>query len=82
MLVMLNVVLARYRYASFPVYLTLAYLLGEGGAVVGVVAAFWHLSWVAGVLIAVSSLVGLGTYFAYSKQLRKDNAPDRHETSQ
>ncbi len=81
-LVMLNVVLARYRYASLPAYLTLAYFMGEGGAAVGVVAAFWHLSWVAGVLVVVSGLVGMGIYFAYSKQLEKDNAPDRNETGQ
>ncbi len=55
--------------------------MGEGGAVVGVVAAFWHVSWVAGGLIVVSGLVGLGIYFAYSKQLQKDNAPDQNETS-
>ncbi len=81
-LVMLNVVLARYRYASFPAYLTLAYILGEGSAVVGVVAAFWHVTWVAGALILVSGLVGVGTYFAYSRQLEKDNAPDRNGTGQ
>ncbi len=81
-LVMLKVVLARYRYASFPGYITFAYFVGEGGAAVGVVAAFWHVSWVAGVLIVVSGLAGLGIYFAYSKQLQADNAADRNETGQ
>ena len=82
MLVMLNVLLVRYRYASFPVYITVAYVMGEGSAVVGVVAAFWHVSWVAGVLIVVSGLVGLGIYFAYSRQLQKDNAPTQNENGQ
>ncbi len=82
MLVMLNVVLAKFRYASFPGYVTFAYFMGEGGATVGVVAAFWHVSWVAGVLIVVSGLVGLGIYFAYSKQLQKDNAPEGNKTGQ
>ena len=72
----------RYRYASFPMYFTFAYVMGEGGAVVGVVAAFWHVSWVAGVLILVSGLVGLGIYFAYSRQLQKDNAPTQNENGQ
>ncbi len=81
-LVILLAAQAKYRYASFPGYLTFAYLMGEGGAAVGVVAAFWHVSWVAGVLIMVSGLVGLGIYFAYSKQLQKDNAPEQNETSQ
>ncbi len=80
-LVMLNVLLARHRYASFPAYVTLAYVAGEGGAAVGVVAAFWHLSWVAGVLIVVSCLAGIGIYFAYSRQLQKDNAPEGNKPS-
>lgn len=79
MLVMLNVLLAKYRYASFPGYLTFAYVVGEGSAAVGVVAAFWHVSWVAGLLIVVSSLVGLGIYFIYSRQLQKDNAGEGNE---
>ncbi len=72
-LVMLNVTLAKVRYASFPAYVTLAYVLGEGSAVVGVVAAFWHVSWVAGLLILLSSVAGIGIFFAYSRQLQKDN---------
>ncbi len=79
-LVMVNSLLARHRYASFPGYLTLAYFVGEGGAAVGVVAAFWHLSWVAGVLVVVSGLVGMGIYFAYSRQIQKDNAPEGNES--
>ena len=46
-LVILNVVQAKYRYASYPAYLTFAYILGEGSAGVGVIAAFWHVSWIA-----------------------------------
>ncbi len=79
-LVMINVALARHRYASFPGYLTFAYLLGECSAAVGVVAAFWHVSWVAGLLIMVSSLIGLGTYFTYIKQLQRENPPAGSET--
>ncbi len=78
-LVMINTVLARYRYASFPGYLTLTYFVGEGGAGVGVVAAFWHLSWIAGVLIVVSCLAGFAVYFAYSRQIQKDNPSDGNE---
>ncbi len=81
-LVMLNVVLARFRYASFPGYITVAYFLGEGSAAVGVVAAFWHVSWVAGLFIMVSSLVGLGIYLAYSRQLQKDNTPEGDKSVQ
>ncbi len=79
MLVILNGLYARVRYASFPLYLTLAYFLGEGGAAIGVVAAFWHLSWIAGVLILVSGLFGVGVYLAYRRQLRRDNPPGLKE---
>ncbi len=81
-LVMINTVLARHRYASFPGYLTLAYFVGEGSAAVGVVAAFWHLSWIGGVLIVASCLAGLAVYFAYSRQIQKDNPPDGNERDQ
>ncbi len=73
-LVVLNGVLARYRYATFPGYINFAYFVGEGSAAVGVVATFWHLTWIAGVLIVASCLVGMGIYFAYSRQIQKDNA--------
>ncbi len=81
-LVMLNVVLASYRYTSFPWYITVAYFIGEGSAAVGVVAAFWHVSWVAGVLVVVSGLAGLGIYFAYARQLQKENPPEGKESGQ
>ncbi len=80
MLVILTSLYTRYRYASFPLYLTAAYVLGEGGAVLGVVAAFWHLSWVAGVLILISGLFAVGVYFTYTRQLQKDNASEPDKT--
>ncbi len=72
----------KYRYASFPGYLTFAYVIGECSAALGVVAAFWHVSWVAGLLIIISSLVGIGIYFMYSRQLQKDNTPEKNEPGQ
>ncbi len=80
-LVMINVILSRNRYASFPGYLTFAYVLGEGSAALGVVAAFWHVTWVAGLLVIVSSLVGMTIYFAYSRQLQKDNPTEGNKPS-
>ncbi len=82
MLVILNTLYSQVRYASFPLYLTLAYVLGEGGAALGVVAAFWHLSWVAGALIVASGLFGVVVYLAYTRQLKKDNTPEQNEISQ
>jgi len=81
-LVMINVVQTKYKYASYPFYLTFAYVVGQSSAVVGIIAAFWHVSWIAGVLIIISSLVGLAIYLAYSRQLEKDNLPAQPENSQ
>ena len=79
-LVILNVVLAGYRHASIPVYLTFAYYVGEGSACVGVIAAFWHVSWIAGVLVVISGLVGLAIAAAYTKELQKVNSPVDNDT--
>jgi hypothetical protein len=73
-LVMVDIVMERHETASLPAYLNLAYFIGENGAAVGVVAAFWHVSWVAGLLVLVSGLFGLGVYLVYSRQLEKENA--------
>jgi hypothetical protein len=72
-LVMLNLRQAKYRYATYPYYLTFAYVVEEFGAFVGIVGAFWHVSWIAGVLLLVSSTVGLAVYLAYSRQQESDN---------
>ena len=75
-MVLVNHTQASYRYASYPRYLSLIILLGQGGAFIGVFAAFWHISWMAAVLLAISGIVGLVVYAAYSKQLARDNPPD------
>src|SRR5262245_2541843 len=79
-LVVLNVTLVEYRYASYPVYLSFAYIVGEASACVGVIAAFWHVSWIAGVLVVISGLVGLATAYSYTMRLQKDNAPVNNDT--
>ena len=81
-MVLVNHAQASYRYASYPRYLSLAIVLGQGGAFIGVLAAFWHISWVAAVLLVISGLVGLVVYAAYSRQLARDNPPDETRSSQ
>lgn len=46
------------------VMVTVAQSIGEAAAVVGMVAAFWHISWVAGVCFLGSGLVALGVHSA------------------
>ncbi len=81
-MVLVNHAQASYRYASYPRYLSLAIMLGQGGAFLGVFAAFWHISWIAAVFLFFSGLVGLVVYAAYSKQLARDNPPDTTSDSQ
>jgi heme O synthase-like polyprenyltransferase len=65
---------SQYRYATYPWYLTLIIVLGQGGAFLGVLAAFWHVSWIAGILLAASGVGGLVIYTVYLKQMERDNA--------
>jgi hypothetical protein len=46
------------------VMVLLAQSIGEAAAVVGIVAAFWHISWVAGVCFLASGLVAAGVHSA------------------
>lgn len=64
----------QYRYATYPWYLTLIIVLGQGGAFLGVFAAFWHVSWIAGILLATSGAGGLIIYTIYLRQMERDNA--------
>jgi hypothetical protein len=43
---------------------TVAQSIAQGGAFVGIVAGFWHITWVAGVTFLGAGLVGLGVHSA------------------
>jgi hypothetical protein len=66
-MILVNYAQAPYSYASYQKYLTLAILLGQEGAFIGVLLAFWHNSWIAGVLLLISGIFGLIVYAVYSK---------------
>ena len=72
-IIVLNHSQATYRFASYPWYYNMAISLGQGSAFVGVVAAFWHLSWIASALLIVSGGFGLVVYVLYIRQLERDN---------
>ena len=65
-----------YEYASWPSYLTLVIVIGQTAAFIGVVAALWHISWVVGIVVVVSALLGLAAYRTYLKRLEIDNSPE------
>lgn len=41
--------------------------------IIGVAAAFWHISWIAGLLLLVSGVVALIVYFDHRYDLYEDN---------
>jgi FlaA1/EpsC-like NDP-sugar epimerase len=47
----------RFKYTSNPAFLTLAEIIGIGGAMLGILALFWHFSWVAGSTFLVCSVL-------------------------
>jgi hypothetical protein len=71
-LVMLTQVQSLHHYATYPGYLVIAKTVGQVSAFVGVVAAFWHVLWIAGVVVLVSGIAGLGLYATYYKRLERD----------
>ena len=75
-MVLLNHAQTSYRYASYPWYLTLIILLGQGGAFIGIWAAFWHVSPLAAALLPISGVIGLIIYGVYLKQLERDNVAE------
>jgi hypothetical protein len=38
--------------------------VGQSAAFIGIVAAFWHITWIAGVVVLVSSFVAMGIHSA------------------
>ena len=71
-LMMLNLAQSVHHYAAYPWYLVLARAVGQGSAAVGVAAAFWHVLWIAGVVVSVSGIVGLALYATYYRRLERE----------
>jgi hypothetical protein len=46
------------------VTVTIAQGVGQGAALVGIVAGFWHITWVAGVTFVVAAFVAMGIHSA------------------
>jgi hypothetical protein len=68
-LVLINQVRSLYHIAFEPPYLAVAKGIGLLSACVGVIAAFWHMFWMAGVLASVSGIAGGVFYTLYYRRL-------------
>ena len=67
-LIFLNHLQADWKEAPYPRYLVAARVIAQGSAVVGVIAAFWQLSWLAAVVIVISIVAAVLLYLAYYRR--------------
>ena len=73
----INAVQAGYRHHPFPWWMTVAVVLALGASSVGIVAAFWHVSPIAGGLFLATGLVAGLLVTAYRNSLERAN-PSRN----
>lgn len=57
------------RYPTSGLLPQIAKNVGIGSACIGVVAAFWHISWIAGVVVLVSGISAFTAYAAWQTRL-------------
>lgn len=72
-MVLINQLQTNFERIVFPWYISLIASMGLAASYVGTVAAFWHISWVAGVIFGASSLFGFIAYIAFWTELDKIN---------
>jgi hypothetical protein len=74
-LVLVNMQEAFRRRWTRSVSVTIAQVVGQTGAFVGVVAGFWHSTWVAGVAMLASGLLAVAVHSAGYWRLERDQGP-------
>ena len=78
-LVMVNRQEAFRRRATSSVLATIARVVAQDLAFVGVVAGFWHIHWIAGVGMLGGAIVGVGVHSAGYWRLEQDQEPPPQE---
>lgn len=74
-LMMVNRQEAYRRRATRSRLVSIVKAIAQFCAFTGVVAAFWHITWIAGVGVLVSSVLGMGAHSAGYTRLERDSAP-------
>jgi cation transport ATPase len=74
-LVMVNRQEALRRRRTLSAVVTIAHVVAQLSAFVGIVAGFWHIQWVAGVGFLVAALVAVGVHSAGFWRLEQDPHP-------
>jgi TRAP-type mannitol/chloroaromatic compound transport system permease large subunit len=57
------------------VTVTLGRVVAQLAAFVGIVAGFWHISWIAGVVFLAAAVVAVGVHSAGYVRLERTNEP-------
>jgi hypothetical protein len=65
------------RRRTPSVSVTIAEAIAQGAAFVGLVAAFWHIDWIAGVVFLAAGFVGLFVHSAGWWRLERDQDPSQ-----
>jgi hypothetical protein len=68
------------RRATKSGFVTIARVVAQNFAFVGVVAGFWHILWIAGVGMLTSGMVAVAVHSANYMLLKRDQEPTPHET--
>src|SRR5436309_1035925 len=70
--IMLNNILWIAKYGSDSKWILLIRHVSPIAAIVGIIAVFWHLSWISGLLVSISGAIGyhICTHY-YAQVLRK-----------
>ncbi|MFC6085983.1 hypothetical protein [Sphaerisporangium aureirubrum] len=71
-LIMINQLQTQHRHTTYSNYLALTKTVAVLSACAGVVAAFWHITWLAGVVVSVAATLGLGIYSAHYIRIERD----------
>lgn len=72
MLVMISHLQASHHNALPPFTYGIAKAVALTSASVGVVAAFWHVFWIAGIVVLVSGSAGFALYTTYYQRLERN----------
>jgi hypothetical protein len=78
-LVIINRQEAFRRRATTSVVATIARVVAQNLAFVGVVAGFWHIHWIAGVGMLAGGIAGVGVHSAGYTRLGRDQKPPPQE---
>jgi hypothetical protein len=76
-LVMVNRLETFRRRRTPAVSVTVAQVIGQGAALVGIVACFWHIDWIAGVAFLAAAFVALMVHSAGFWRLERDQLPEQ-----